>query len=90
MVIDMMTDKQKWFISKLMKEIETMGYVFEGYETNYGSNSYDTYRTSKQEASEDIDKLIKIKDMMLNGKNFDEAYKVIQEAKKQEILKKLA
>lgn len=70
----MMTSKQKWFIGKLMKEIEEMGYSFNGNETYYGSAAYDSYQVTKQEASKDIDMLLSVKAAMENGSTFNDAY----------------
>lgn len=70
-----MTNKQRWLIEKLMKEIEKLsGYVFTGRETYYGSNGYDFYSTTKKEASADIEMLLNIKNDVLNGSSFEEAY----------------
>lgn len=70
-----MTSKQKWLIGKLMSEIEeATGYVFTGNETNYGSNGYDSYRTTTKEASADIEMLLDIKRDVMNGSSFEEAH----------------
>lgn len=70
----MMTSKQKWFISKLMKEIEEAGNCkVIANDTFYGSNGFDSYRTSKKEASDDISFLLKIKDLISGGKSYDDA-----------------
>ena len=47
------------------------------------------YRTSKREASEDIDYLLKLKSAIESGKSAEGFRKEMIEAKKQEILKKI-
>lgn len=69
-----MTSKQKWFLEKLMNEIEKEAdYEFLGHETNYGSKGYDFYMVTTREASDDIDMLLKIKANVENGMTFQEA-----------------
>ena len=70
----MMTSKQKWFLEKLMKEIEALGYEFNGRETFYGSNGYSTYGTTSKEASQDISMLLKVKELVASGKTTNEAF----------------
>lgn len=69
----MMTSKQKWFIGKLIKELEDMGCKVDSGDTLYGSKGYDTYRTSKKEASEDISMLLNIKEQVESGTSYEEA-----------------
>lgn len=61
-----MTSKQQWFLEKLMKELENID--SEKYDamwfmsnTFYASNMYNTYATSKKEASDDISRLLEEK-----------------------------
>lgn len=67
----MMTSKQQWLLEKLMKELENID--SEKYdamwfmsETNYASNMYNTYATSRKEASEDISRLLEEKKIYEN------------------------
>ena len=85
----MMTSKQKWIVMKLLKEIEELGYKVDHNELLFAGNNYDTYRTSKREASEDIDYLLKLKSAIESGKSAEDFRKEMIEAKKQEILKKI-
>ena len=85
----MMTSKQKLFVMKLLKEIEELGYKVDPNELLFAGNHYDIYRTSKREASEDIDYLLKLKSAIESGKSAEDFRKEMIEAKKQEILKKI-
>lgn len=64
----MISEKQKWFIMKLIKEIESLGRIIESNELYYLSNLCDSYKTSKKEASEDIDYLLRLKKEMEEAK----------------------
>ena len=75
----MMTAKQKWFLEKLMKEVEELGYTFSGKETFYGSNGYNSHSTTSKEASQDISMLLKIKELVAAGKTADEAFDIATE-----------
>lgn len=66
----MMTSKQKWFVNKLLKEIETEFKEDLGLQTNFGSNGYDAYRTTIKEASDDISFLLKAKENLENGREW--------------------
>ncbi len=69
----MMTSKQKWFIGKLMKEIEEAGNCeINATDLLYGCNQFDSYRTSKKDASQDIEYLLKVKEYM-QEMSYDEA-----------------
>ena len=69
----MMTNKQKWFIFKLMKEIETLANCSINInDLIFGSNEFNVYRTSKKDASSDISYLLKIKEL-LTSMSYDEA-----------------
>lgn len=74
-----MTNKQKWFENKLMNEIEAMLTEADREElrwsliTNWGAENFDTYKVSVKEASEDIDRLLKMKALIADGKSLDEA-----------------
>lgn len=57
----MITDKQKWFINKLLKEIEAYGDNVQHQTNFYGVYQGDSYRCSSKEASEDIQILLEIK-----------------------------
>ena len=57
----MITDKQKWFINKLLKEIEAYGDNAQHLTNFYGVYQGDSYRCSIKEASEDIQMLLEIK-----------------------------
>ena len=58
----MITGKQRWFIEKLMKKVEELGYDADwGKELLYGCNMFDIYRTSKSDASKDITYLLDLK-----------------------------
>lgn len=73
----MMTEKQRWFILKLMKEIETIGNCnVDADDTVFGSNEFNTYRTSKKDASDDIGYLLKIKELMSNNMKYDNAREI--------------
>ena len=71
----MMTSKQKWFVMKLLKEIEELGYKVDPNELLFAGNHYDIYRTSKREASEDIDYLLKLKSAIESGKSAEDLEK---------------
>lgn len=66
----MMTDKQSWFVCKLLNDIEKGFGVNLTIQTNYGSNGCDKYRTSIREASEDIKFLLKAKENLENGQEW--------------------
>ena len=73
----MMTEKQKWFILKLMKEIEKIGNCkISANDTVFGSNEFNPYRTSKKEASNDIGYLLKIKELMSNNMGYVNAREI--------------
>ena len=71
----MMTSKQEWFMNKLIKEIEEMGYEFPmGYgDLNWACNDFSSYRTTCKDASEDIDYLLKLKEQLEKGRDHDDA-----------------
>lgn len=55
------TEKQIWFINKLLKEIEAYGDNAQHQTNFYGVYQGDSYRCSIKEASEDIEMLLEIK-----------------------------
>lgn len=55
------TEKQIWFINKLLKEIEAYGGNAQHQTNFYGVYQGDSYRCSIKEASEDIQMLLEIK-----------------------------
>lgn len=82
----MITSKQEWFINKLIREIEGMGYEFPmGYgDLNWACNDFDTYRTTCREASEDIDYLLKLKEQLEKGREHDDARAIASGIKTEE------
>ena len=76
----MMTNKQEWFINKLIKEIEEMGYEFPmAYgDLKYGCNDFSIYRTTCKDASADIDYLLKLKEQLEKGRDHDTARSVAE------------
>lgn len=61
----MMTAKQQWFIMKLINECEELGYDGVAFHTFLDGNEYDSYSTTKQEASKDISFLLRVKEIGL-------------------------
>lgn len=74
-----MTNKQEWFINKLIKEIEEMGYEFPmAYgDLKYGCNDFSIYRTTCKDASADIDYLLKLKEQLEKGRDHDIARNIV-------------
>lgn len=63
----MITEKQKWFINKLLNEVEALGSTNVQHSTNfYGSYQGDSYRCSSKDASEDIQMLLDLKKELTN------------------------
>jgi len=64
----MITDRQKWYINKLLKEIEALGGDAQSVTSFYGAYQGNSYRCSKRDASEDIQMLLEIKNELESQK----------------------
>lgn len=73
----MMTNKQEWLILKLIEEIEEMsGNEVSANDLYFLENNCSLYATSRKEASNDISFLLRLKDLLESGSDYEDARKL--------------